>query len=419
MTVVRMSRTAATFILLLAWTACGDYYRPVANPLIPSLPNPSSLHLVVVISGNGSNNPGTSTSIDVSGDSALSRSTVGLMPAHAGLGAGNTRVYVANTLDDTVSGFSPAGAVPVSTISMPSGSGPSFVNTTEIATVYVANTGNGTVSAISTVSNVITGTIPVGISPVAMAELPNGQKLYVANRGHNGSGGSVTSINTIDLSVNPPIAGSAWVSPVWVSARSDSQRVYVLDTGSGQVSAIDPATDAVVGSAAVGPGADFMFYDSKRNRLYVTNPATNQLISLEASSDALLASTVPVAGAISVTALADGTRVYVAGASLNGGSVTSRVTVVSAAGLSVKTTIPLTTVPVACATTTWSELSIAAAADSSRVYVGNCDAGNTAIIQTLGDRLLTAMPAPLSARPAATPGGIPPPQNPVFVLAGP
>jgi YVTN family beta-propeller protein len=254
-----------------------------------------------------------------------------------------------------------------------------------------------------------------------MAETPNGQKLYVANQGNNGSGGSVTSINTIDKSVNAsaPLTSFGWISPVWVVARPDSQRVYVLDREGGQVAAIDTSSDAVVSTVSVGVGANYMVYDSKRNRIYVVNPVAGTLISLEASTDALTASTVSVANAVSVAALPDGTRVYVSTAAVSGGTVTSRVTVLNALDLTLKTTIRLTSVPAACATQTWSELSIAAAVDSSRVYVGNCDAGNTAIIQTSNDTVVLQLPAPVSAQPPPEPGGTPPPQNPVFVLAGP
>jgi hypothetical protein len=59
---------------------------------------------------------------------------------------------------------------------------------------------------------------------------------------------------------------------------------------------------------------------------------------------------------------------------------------------------------------------MAAAADSSRLYVGNCDAGNVAIIQTLSDTMLLQLPAPQSATFSK---GTPLPQNPVFVVAGP
>ena len=68
-------------------------------------------------------------------------------------------------------------------------------------------------------------------------------------------------------------------------ARSDSARIYVLNSGSGTVSAIDTVTDAVVGSVSVGAGANYMVYDSKLNRLYVTNPVANTVTALNVSTD--------------------------------------------------------------------------------------------------------------------------------------
>jgi YVTN family beta-propeller protein len=422
MRTLSVARVGAIFLLLVICIACGNYFRPVASPVVPTQPNPNFTHVAVVISDNGTNNSGASTTIDVSGDSDVSQATVGLIPVHAAIVESGTKVYVANRLDDTVSEFSPIVPTPVITIGLPTGSSPVFVNTTETLNVYVANSGNNTVSAISTTNNVVTNTAAVGTNPVSLAEMPNARKLYVANAGSSSIAGSVNSINAVDLSVNPPIvagANAAWVSPVWVVARSDSQRVYVLDKGSGYVSAINTTSDTVVGTALVGVGADFMLFDPALDRVYVTNPANNTLTSLDASSDSLTATIATVPNAVSVAALADGTRVYVSSTAVNGSKVTSQVTVLNTADLSLKTTVPLTSVPVAaaCASRTWSELSVAAAADSTRVYVSNCDAGNIALIQTTNDTLVLQMGAPLSSQPPVN--GTPPPQKPVFVVAGP
>jgi len=410
----------ATLLLLLICTSCGDVYRPVANPVIPPQPNPTFLHMVVVISGNGDNNPGASMTIDVSGDTAVSQSTVGLEPVHATFAQGSARVYVANGTNDSVSSFSPSSATPVSTTSLPTGAKPVFVGTTESANTYVANSGNNTVSVISNNTTFVTNTIPVGVAPVALAELPNTQKLYVANQGTGGGGGSVTSINALDDSVNSsaPLVGFGWVSPVWVVARSDSQRVYVLDAGSGLVSAIDTSADAVVNSVSVGVGANYMVYDPKLNRVYVVNPVAGTFTALAVSTDAMTPTTVPVANPISVAALPDGSRIYISSAAVSGANVTSSVTVLNTLNYSVKTRIPLTTTKLICTTGTWSELPVAAAADSTRLYVGNCDAEGTDIINTSNDTVVLQLPAPLSAQ-APPPGGSPPPQNPVFVVAGP
>jgi YVTN family beta-propeller protein len=426
MTAVRWPRAALPVALFLLCVACGETYRPVANPVIPNQPNPAFTHVVMMLSDNGANNPGSSTTIDVSGDSATSQSQTGLEPVYAAL-VGGTQVFVANSLEDTVSEFGVASPVPVVTISLPSSCGtppcsmPVFVGGSETATVYVANSKSNTVSAISTVNAAVTNSITVGTSPAALAETPDNQHVYVANQGSNGSGGSVTVINTLDKSVvaNPPLAGFGWISPVWVVARSDSQRIYVLDKGSGLLAAIDTSTYAVVSSVSVGVGANYMIYDPNLNRIYVVNPAANTVTSLDASSDTLAATPISVANPKSVAALPDGTRFYISSATVSGGTVTSKLTVINAADFTVKTTIPLTSVPAICAVNTWAQLAVAAAADSSRVYVANCDAENAAIIRTSNDTLLLQIPAPFSAQPPPAPGGTPPPQNPVFILAGP
>src|ERR1022692_4037595 len=100
-------RAAALIILMLISMSCGQTYRPVVTPLSPNPPSPSFAHLELVISGNGPDHPGASTAIDVSGDTAVSQSTVGLMPVHATAAQNGFRVYVANSGDSTVSAFAP------------------------------------------------------------------------------------------------------------------------------------------------------------------------------------------------------------------------------------------------------------------------------------------------------------------------
>jgi YVTN family beta-propeller protein len=424
MNTLRIARAVLVLGLAGVWAGCGQYYRPVAAPIIPTPPTPAVSHIALVVTGNGNLNPGAATTIDVSGDIGVSQATVGLVPTHAALVLSATEVYVANSHDDTVSEFAPKIPEPVTTIALPTGSGPSYVATTESATVYVANSGSNTVAAISIADNVLENLIPVGVNPVTMAELPNGQTLYVANKGSGIGNGSVSSVNTVDKIPNPPVAGT-WISPIWVVVRSDGQRAYVLDSGTGNVSTIDTTVNNVLSNVPVGVGADFMLYDPILDRLYVTNPATNQVIVLDASVDPPAPTTVPIANPIGVAALPDGTRFYVSSAavtaSASGSVVSSQVTVFFAPNFIKKTTIPLTAVAAAseCTSKASSELFMAAAEDSTRVYVGNCDAGNTAIIQTSNDTLLTQLAAPVSAQKPAINGGTPPPQNPVFVLAGP
>jgi len=417
-------RVLGILVLGLIGISCGDQYRPVAIPIVGAPPDPAAFHFVLVLSDNGIHDPGASSRLDVAGDTNIGVARLGLGPAHAALTPNGSRVYAANSLEDTVSSYAPGTATSVTTTSLPAGSTPIFVHTTENGTVYVANFGTGTVAAISTANNVVSKTIRVDPTqpppdatskPVALAETPDGKKLYVVNQGS----GSVTSINTLDGSVNGNQIIPTGAIPVWAVARSDSARVYVLNSGSGTISVVDTSSDQVVGSVTVAAGANYMVYDSKLNRLYVTNPAANTLtaVSIAADPPAVLF-TVPVAaGPTTVASLPDGSRAYVASVSLSGGNATSQLTVVNASDGGVRTVIPLSAVPAACGTGRF-ELFTAASADSSRVYVGNCDAGNTHIIRTSDDTKVLDIPAPLSA---VTPpnGGNPLPQNPVFVLAGP
>ncbi len=408
------TRVLGILVLCLIGVSCGDQFRPVAIPIVGPPPDPAAFHFVLVLSDNGTHDPGASSRLDVSGDTNIGVAQLGLGPAHAALTANGSRVYVANSLEDTISSYAPGTATSVTTTSLPAGSNPIFVNTTENNTAYVANFGRNTVAAISTLTNVVLSPlIQVGNQPVALAETPDQKKLYVVNQGD----GTVSVISLVDRTVIQTIAiGNA---PLWAVARSDSARIYVLNRGSGTVSAIDTASDLVIGTAPVGAGANYMEYDRKLNRLYVTNPVANTLTAVSIAADPpTVLFTAPVAASpITVGVLPDGSRAYVASVSLNGGIATSQVTVVNATDGSVRTVIPLNSVTAACGTARF-ELFTAASADSSKVYVGNCDARTTNIIRTSDDTKVLDMPAPLSANTPPN-GGNPLPQNPVFVLAGP
>src|SRR5258706_9194034 len=255
--------------------SCGQVYRPVVMPCsagggIPNCPvetppTPASFHAVFGISANVPNNPGGAMQIDVAGDSIIAETSnsdpkFGVNPTHAAILPNNSRLFVASAGSttggvDTVSFFSPAfqsttatGFGVVNSISLPTGSQPVFVNTTQNNAVYVANYNSNSVSAINTTSSFVSNTAPVGVHPVALAETPNGSKLYVANQGDN----TVSSLNIASLSSNPVTvpAGTTLTTPVWVVARSESQKVYVLTQANrptqveGQLATIDtpPAT---------------------------------------------------------------------------------------------------------------------------------------------------------------------------------
>jgi DNA-binding beta-propeller fold protein YncE len=499
-----VGRLAAVVLPILLWIACGQVYRPVVIPCseggipgcpVETPPTPANFHAVFAISTNVPNYPGGAMQIDVSGDSIIgetptsdkSAPNLGNNPTHAAILPNKGQVFVASAGSvvpggvDVVSSFTPAfqstiasGLGTVATISLPAGSQPVFLNTTQNGVVYVANYNSNSVAALSTSLNTITNSTPVGIQPVALAETPNGLKLYVANQGSN----TISSLNTVDLSSNA-VTGFSGTTPVWVVARGDSQKVYVLTQGDGQLETIDTATDTVTGSLPVGAGANFILYDSNLNRLYVTNPATSMVYvfsdtggandtPLQLAAFSFAAGSIPCPSGCSpnsVTALPDGSRFYVASYQMasscpdsfvgaSSACVIPDIAVFNATSLTLKTTLSLLTYPPFAAnlttnqyqyavppvsscvtaasyspTTTRFRVFTTSSADSSRVYVSMCDAGAIAVIDTAdsnindtggsgtpADTLVTDLPAAFSGPQQSS--SVPALQNPIFVLTG-
>ena len=220
---------------------------------------------------------------------------------------------------------------------------PDFVTTTQATTVFVANYGeengpNCNYSSTDSVASLAVSTNSIsniayltpGAHPVALAETPDALNLYVVNQGNN----TVMDISPVDLSTLATISVPG--TPIWAAARSDNQRLYVLTQGSGTLVPIDVASNTILQSQtnlSVGAGANFLLYDKTLNRIYVTNPATGTVYVYAATggldpsgtpndTPALLSTIAMTGGSnppcseacspVSVTALPDGTRFYVA-----------------------------------------------------------------------------------------------------------
>ena len=378
---------------------------------------------------------------------------------------------------------------------------PDYLTSTQITTVYVANygvEGNPNCSLASTdsvaVLDPITNSIgnlaylPAGSHPVALAGTLN--NVYVANEGSN----TVSVLSASDLSTVATIPVGA--TPVWAAVRADVQRVYVLTQGAGTLVPIDTVSNTVLPSQtnlAVGAGANFFLYDPHLSRLYVTNPGiptpSNAAVYVysttggtdltgAANDTPTLLMKIPMSAGsaacpggcspVSVTALPDGSRFYVASyrsetncSDPNVGSskacMIPMLTVFDALSMTVKPAtssslspelsllhssrfaatqyaVPTITSCMPAATyaptpgATRFRMFTAPASDSSHVYVSICDAGVIADVSTATstlatgstngpDTLVTDIPTPVSAGSVGA-NGEPPPQNPVFLLTG-
>jgi hypothetical protein len=456
--------------LFLFCGGCGDTFRPIIIPNTPTFPDPKAAHTVLAVNNNGSISPGSALVVDVSGDSEVSIANVGVAPVHA-VQQTATQVLVLNQANITTSANSLSklsfsgtviGGTPA-TISLPPNSAPNFVavapsDTTAYVTLpkyvpdpSVSQTIVPSVGVINTQTNTMVATIPVQNNPFALTVTPDKSKLYVACDPLIPGSCAMTAFNTLDHSPRA-ISGTLSSSPIWLSARSDSQRVYVLEAG-GLLASLDttstPGPDTLTESAISVPGATTMVYDSFLNRLYIPGGSEVAVVDISQSLPQIIGNngnpisittfprenratqdvcfgphtdTPPAVTAAAVTSLPDGSRAYV-GAFYEdaAGNICPQVTVINTSNNTVKTVTAVPGFPnydALCASTRF-RFMMAAGGDSSRVYLASCDSGGVIDIDTSTDSVLVTLPAPFSARPPIPPSTLAPPQNPVFLIAGP
>ncbi|HEV2021533.1 MAG TPA: YncE family protein [Terriglobales bacterium] len=377
----RLAAAVVVALLALIWLSCGNEFRPVATPVFPGGPDPQGQRQAVSVNNTGGA-IGSTTNINVSGDTVVASHTVGKGPVHAGTTPSGARIFVVNLGDDTVSTYLTllASSAPV-TISLPAGSAPVFAHSTQSTRMYVANSRTGTVGVIDANTSVLTDLIAVGNNPVALAELPSGAKLYCVNQ----NGNTVSVISTVDKVVLTTISVNIGNMPSFAVSNDTGAFVFVANSGSNTVSVIDTTTDIVTAVLPVGVAPNFLFFDNSLKRVYVTNSGdgTVSIIRTDVNPAANPPVTVTVGTApLSVTALADGSRAYVA----NSGSGT--VSVITTSNNTVSRTITVGTNPV----------SIASSSDSSKVYVANRGSNTISIIRTTDDTVVSNAP-PTSTQP--------------------
>jgi len=352
--------------LYLICSGCGDTFRPIIIPNPPTFPNPKAAHTVVAINDNGLFVPGSAMVIDVSGDTDVSHANLDIAPVHAvqqtanevlvvnqavtGLTVQNVPTtsclvtfpptppnHVFNVCSSiTKLNFSGTVIGGTNAISLPIYSGANFVavaptDTTAYVTLptYPPDPTQPlnivpSVGVVNTQSNNLVATIPVGKNPVALAVTPDKNKLYVANKDSN----SISGFNTVDRSQRVDSPASTTSPPIWLSVRTDGQRVYALEQN-GTLAWLDTTStagpDILSESTTINvPGATTMVYDGNLNRLYIPGGSEMEIIDISQSQPQPIA-TIPIpsfallpvgssapATAAAAAALPDGSRAYVA-----------------------------------------------------------------------------------------------------------
>jgi DNA-binding beta-propeller fold protein YncE len=279
--------------VLAALVGCGNTYRPVVTAINPVGPAEQPTKYAIVISSPGPNTPGLVTFVDFSGDTVLITANVGVDPYYLILNSSGTIGYTLNR-DMTVSNFQVTTSLLSSTIQQTTllDSGGVFPLSLfpQGAFTYITEPGN---NAGSPVVNPPVGRnaiaefqsnplnlrqeFPVdpAYSPIYVAGVANAPRVYAINQATNGGNGQVSTIettsNTIDKTPLP--VGQA---PVYGVMTADFKRVFILNSGSNDITVInsqtnllDTPTSTITDAKAVSPiWADFA---PTRNELVVAN----------------------------------------------------------------------------------------------------------------------------------------------------
>jgi YVTN family beta-propeller protein len=213
---------------------------------------------------------------------------VGTLPTGVAITPDGSRAYVANAGSNSVSVINTQTNAVVGTI--PVVNGASWIAITpDGSRAYVANAfiSGGLVSVINTQTNTVTGApIPVGISPNGISITPDGSRAYVVNQNSN----SVSVINTETNTVLGSIPGVNF--PQAIAITPDGSRGYVArGAPTYGVSVIDALTNAVVGSPiAVGDSPRGIAITPDGSRAYVANGGSGSVSVINTATNAVMGS---------------------------------------------------------------------------------------------------------------------------------
>lgn len=135
---------------------------------------------------------------------------------------------------------------------------------------YLANVNDQTITVIDTIHRTVIGTIPsAGVSTLAVK--PDGTRLYAINS----DGGTVTVIDTASLTaIGSPIEVGRY--PMVAVPSPDSKILYVSNYLDATVTKINTATNKVIGTVRnVGAGPALLAVSPDGKKIYVSNPETD------------------------------------------------------------------------------------------------------------------------------------------------
>ncbi|MGZ3810415.1 MAG: YVTN family beta-propeller repeat protein [Mucilaginibacter sp.] len=234
--------------------------------------------------------------------------------------------------------------------------------------LYVANQNSQSLSVISIATGTVINTIPLPFAPSGASVSPNGNQVYLPDRGSSMIGIYNTVTNT-----RTTVASDA--NPSGVAFSANNETAYVSSAGTNSVSVWNAVWNQLTTSINVGSGPQGVFLSPDETLLYVPNYLSNNVSVISTASNTVI-STIPVgSNPVSLVFSPDGSKVYVV--NYNSQSVD----VINTATASVIATIVVGDRP----------NSIAISPDGSRVYVTNQFLNTLQVINTVSGTIVATI----------------------------
>jgi YVTN family beta-propeller protein len=225
----------------------------------------------------------------------------------------------------------------------------------------------------------ITATVNVGTGPFSAAVNPVTNKIYVVNRNSN-------NVTVIDGATNTVTATvTVGTTPVYVGVNTVTNKIYVSNATSNNVSVIDGTTNTVTATVTTGGNPDAVVINPVTNKIYVANQGGNNVTVIDGATNATTTVTNPNGlGALAAAVNPVTNKIYVA--NFNSGTIT----VIDGATNTVTANLGAGTGPAG----------VAVNPVTNKIYVTNLNSANVTVIDGATNAITTltagTQPAPVA-----------------------
>jgi YVTN family beta-propeller protein len=214
--------------------------------------------------------------------------------------------------------------------------------------LIIPESGSNTVVFISTCPYQLTKRMITGSIPAAVAETPDGKTAIVSNAGSGTLSFIDVASQTVTATLALTVANGLATQPSAIAILPDGSRAYVNDYGPAPGSivwVIDLASQSVIGQVAVGPFPSAIAVSPDGSQVWVPCHGNNTLYVIDTLTNSVVTFMSNITQANGIAFTPNGARVYVA----EGNVTNPQIDVIDPATFTVKTTIPVGSLPHAMA----------------------------------------------------------------------